>query len=109
MRYQRPQFAILSSRIDETRRFIQVVTGPRQVGKTTLVQQVCEASYVKGFSHFVISMPVRLLPAGAISPSRIGTHRKIAPFHGAHPEPIYTHSTAVRNIPEAITRYYCHR
>jgi len=26
----------------EPRRFIQVVAGPRQVGKTTLVQQVCE-------------------------------------------------------------------
>src|SRR3989338_1399467 len=44
MRYQRPQFAILSSRLDEPRRFIQVVAGSRQVGKTTLVQQVCEAS-----------------------------------------------------------------
>jgi len=44
MSYQRPQFAILSSRLDEPRRFIHVVAGPRQVGKTTLVQQVCEAS-----------------------------------------------------------------
>lgn len=44
MSYQRPQFAILASRLDEPRRFIQVVAGPRQVGKTTLVQQVCEAS-----------------------------------------------------------------
>lgn len=44
MTYQRPQFLILSSRLDEPRRFIQVVAGPRQVGKTTLVQQVCEAS-----------------------------------------------------------------
>jgi predicted AAA+ superfamily ATPase len=44
MTYQRPQFAILSNRLEEPRRFIQVVAGPRQVGKTTLVQQVCEAS-----------------------------------------------------------------
>jgi len=44
MSYQRPQFAILSSRLDEPRRFVQVVAGPRQVGKTTLVQQVCETS-----------------------------------------------------------------
>lgn len=44
MSYQRPQFAILASRLDEPRRFIQVVAGPRQVGKTTLVQHVCEAS-----------------------------------------------------------------
>lgn len=42
MTYQRPQFRILADRLSESRRFIQVVAGPRQVGKTTLVQQVCE-------------------------------------------------------------------
>jgi len=43
MLYQRPQFQTLISRLAEPRRSIQVVAGPRQVGKTTLVQQVCEA------------------------------------------------------------------
>ena len=43
MSYQRPQFQTLISRLAEPRRFIQVLAGPRQVGKTTLVQQVCEA------------------------------------------------------------------
>lgn len=43
MTYQRPQFRILADRLSESRRFIQVVAGPRQVGKTTLVQQVCES------------------------------------------------------------------
>lgn len=43
MTYRRPQFAILAKRLKEPRRFIQVVAGPRQVGKTTLVQQVIEA------------------------------------------------------------------
>ncbi len=43
MPYLRPQFQTLNSRLAEPRRFIQVVAGPRQVGKTTLVQQVCEA------------------------------------------------------------------
>ena len=43
MPYQRPQFQTLIGRLAEPRRFIQVVAGPRQVGKTTLVQQVCEA------------------------------------------------------------------
>lgn len=42
MTYQRPLFRILTNRLAEPRRFIQVVAGPRQVGKTTLVQQVCE-------------------------------------------------------------------
>lgn len=38
--YQRPQAAELRRRLAEPRRFIQVVAGPRQVGKTTLVQQL---------------------------------------------------------------------
>lgn len=36
----RQQGAELAARLREPRRFIQVVTGPRQVGKSTLVQQV---------------------------------------------------------------------
>lgn len=38
--YQRKQFSVLSDRIAEPRRFIQVIAGPRQVGKSTLVKQV---------------------------------------------------------------------
>jgi predicted AAA+ superfamily ATPase len=38
--YRRPHAAVLARRLAEPRRFIQVVAGPRQVGKTTLVQQV---------------------------------------------------------------------
>jgi predicted AAA+ superfamily ATPase len=44
MRFQRPQAAILSERLLEPRRHIHVVTGPRQVGKSTLVQQVVDAT-----------------------------------------------------------------
>lgn len=40
--YRRPHAAVLARRLAEPRRFIQVVAGPRQVGKTTLVQQVVE-------------------------------------------------------------------
>ncbi len=38
--YERPYGAELARRLAEPRRFIQIVAGPRQVGKTTLVQQV---------------------------------------------------------------------
>ena len=38
--FQREYAAVLATRLAEPRRFIQVVAGPRQVGKTTLVQQV---------------------------------------------------------------------
>ncbi len=40
--YTRPQAARLALRLAEPRRFIQVIAGPRQVGKTTLVQSVVE-------------------------------------------------------------------
>lgn len=41
--FLRPQSAVLAARLAERRRFIQVVAGPRQVGKSTLVQQVTDA------------------------------------------------------------------
>ncbi len=40
--FLRPQSAVLAARLAEPRRFIQVVAGPRQVGKSTLVQQVTD-------------------------------------------------------------------
>ncbi|WP_376693206.1 ATP-binding protein [Wenzhouxiangella sp. EGI_FJ10409] len=41
--FQRSQGTELSRRLAEPRRWIQIVTGARQVGKTTLVQQVTDA------------------------------------------------------------------
>ena len=38
--FRRSQAATLASRLAEPLRFLQVVVGPRQVGKITLVQQV---------------------------------------------------------------------
>lgn len=38
--FQRDYAAVLATRLGEPRRFLHVVAGPRQVGKTTLVQQV---------------------------------------------------------------------
>jgi len=43
----RSQATTLGRRLCESRRFIQAVVGPRQVGKTTLVQQVIEAGHVR--------------------------------------------------------------
>lgn len=40
--YKRPLFQTLLKRLQEPRRFIQVLAGPRQVGKTVLVRQVLE-------------------------------------------------------------------
>lgn len=51
--FQRPQGAILAARLAEPRRFLQVVAGPRQVGKSTLVQQVTDQ----------LGLPVRYVSA----------------------------------------------
>ena len=50
--YVRPQAAELRRRLEEPRRFIQVVAGPRQVGKTTLVTHVADSV---GFPHVFAS------------------------------------------------------
>jgi predicted AAA+ superfamily ATPase len=52
MPFQRPHARVLAGRLAEPRRFIHVVAGPRQVGKSTLVQQVAEAS---GLPHRMAS------------------------------------------------------
>lgn len=38
--YKRSEYHIIKSRLKETRRFIQVIVGPRQIGKSTVVKQV---------------------------------------------------------------------
>ena len=40
---QRSYFQLIKGRIEESRKFIQVIYGPRQVGKTTLIKQVLSA------------------------------------------------------------------
>lgn len=40
---QRVYFQLVKSRVEEPRKFIQVLYGPRQVGKTTLIKQVLSA------------------------------------------------------------------
>lgn len=40
--YLRPEYTILMKRLAEPRRFIQVILGPRQVGKTTVIRQVLQ-------------------------------------------------------------------
>ena len=51
--YQRPKATELAARLVEPRRFLQIVVGPRQVGKSTLVQQVTDG----------LDVPVRYVSA----------------------------------------------
>jgi len=41
-KFKRKQFAALRARLREPRRFIQILFGPRQVGKTTLIEQILD-------------------------------------------------------------------
>jgi predicted AAA+ superfamily ATPase len=49
--FKRAVFGSISERIKEKRRFIQVLAGPRQVGKTTLARQLIQQSGLP--SHYV--------------------------------------------------------
>ena len=69
--FQRAQAAVLAERLAEPRRFIQVVAGPRQVGKSTLVQQV------------VAALPVPVRQASADEPSLRGTDWIAQQWEGA--------------------------
>ncbi|MEI6059983.1 MAG: ATP-binding protein [Bacteroidota bacterium] len=46
---KRTQLQLIISRIKENRRFMQILAGPRQVGKTTLVLQLLKEPGVQGF------------------------------------------------------------
>lgn len=59
MEYIRKQYETLRSRVLEPRKFIQVLAGPRQVGKSTLVHQVLES----------IDIPHTLEVADAVLPT----------------------------------------
>jgi predicted AAA+ superfamily ATPase len=44
--YKRSLYNIILKRLKESRKFIQILSGPRQTGKTTLVQQIIEESNI---------------------------------------------------------------
>ena len=59
MTYTRPQALILTQRLSEPPRLIHILAGPRQVGKSTLVQQVLHRRPVGSY---------RLLGVEALAP-----------------------------------------
>ncbi len=59
--YERPIYSVLRDRLSEKRRFIQVLAGPRQTGKTTLARQIMAglnmASYYASADEPVLKDP----------------------------------------------------
>lgn len=51
--YKREQYSIIWKRLAEPRKFIQVIMGPRQIGKTTVIKQVL--SDLKGVPYLFFS------------------------------------------------------
>jgi predicted AAA+ superfamily ATPase len=51
MDFTRPIFREIKERLSDSRGLIQVITGPRQVGKTTLVKQLFASNKWKGIYH----------------------------------------------------------
>ena len=60
--YKRAEYQTIKERLEEPRKFIQVVMGPRQVGKSTVVKQVLED----------ISIPFRFFSADNVPASDSG-------------------------------------
>ena len=48
---QRAYFETITKRLNEPRKFIQIIEGPRQVGKSTLIKQVLK-SFSMPWVHF---------------------------------------------------------
>lgn len=55
--FQRAQYKKLTDRVNEPRKFIQVVFGPRQVGKTTLVNEIIRHSTIPSHSISADAVP----------------------------------------------------
>ena len=77
LKFIRPQSKILLGRLREPRRFIQALTGPRQVGKTTLARQVALKSGTA--FHFAGADEPGLKPLESRSSGRPGDGWPLAP------------------------------
>ena len=49
MKYQRPQEDLLKSRLSEPVHFINLLAGPRQVGKTTIIRDIISLNPAQGY------------------------------------------------------------
>jgi len=51
--YKRAEYQVIKERLEEPRKFIQVVMGPRQVGKSTVVKQATSICSMKADCYAV--------------------------------------------------------
>lgn len=64
MDYQRPAISRLKSRLDEKPLRVQILAGPRQVGKTTMVRQLLAGRPAAASRYVAVDEPTRRVTAG---------------------------------------------
>ncbi|MCP4769671.1 MAG: ATP-binding protein [Gammaproteobacteria bacterium] len=75
--YQRAESITLSARLRETPRFLTVVAGPRQVGKTTMVRDILAKYSTERFSFVAVDSPEES-PLADTSKTTAPTMRQLA-------------------------------
>lgn len=77
--YQRPESATLTARLRETPRFLIVVAGPRQVGKTTMVHKVLANYPPERYTFVAVDSPEELPLADTRQTSALTMHQLSQP------------------------------
>jgi hypothetical protein len=78
--FERPSNRLLLARLREPRRFLQVVAGPRQVGKTTAIRQVLDALGMP--AHYVAADTASLQSAAWLDEEWAQARQMVAESHG---------------------------
>ncbi|MDZ4215905.1 MAG: ATPase, T2SS/T4P/T4SS family, partial [Rhodocyclaceae bacterium] len=82
--YSRPETSLLLARLLESPRFLIVVAGPRQVGKTTMVRNALAATYpAERYSFVGIDSPEDPVLPGIDSVTAPTRRQMAAPHDGA--------------------------
>ena len=68
--YKRAYFQSVKERIEEPRMFIQVIAGPRQVGKSTLVSQVLQEISIS-YTPYQLMMYLQPMPDGLATSGKV--------------------------------------
>ncbi len=100
LRYQRPQSVTLSERLRETPRFLIIVAGPRQVGKTTMVRGVLADYPPEDYTFAAVDSPDPEVstPTGAGQTTALTSRQRVEPRDSAWLVDVWQRArTAARN------------
>ena len=78
--YKRAEYQIITSRLKEPRKFIQVVMGPRQVGKSTVVKQVLQDLEAPYQLFSADNVPASSIAWVSLGSSPISSRKRVPPL-----------------------------